>query len=170
MNAWPNPSAVEGIRLTSAGVRWLVILGNRDAIEWVLKRNRMAFRAHVDTSSMKVGDEVALYATRGAFRSPVRDRARVFGLGEISASVKSRPIEIEEMEFSKQCGLTVSAEMPPRLGLEFATIIPDLDFIRKKDNWSNYVRRTLVPLSDHDWHVIKRAFERHRKASAVAQG
>lgn len=58
---------------------YLVILGDREAIGWVLREQRMAFPAtpRAEVAALASGDRLYLYATRGAWRNPTRDRGRI---------------------------------------------------------------------------------------------
>jgi hypothetical protein len=55
----------------------LLILGDRDALRWVLRNERMAFEAHrrKDVTRLAVGDTLFVYTMRGCFHNPTRDRA-----------------------------------------------------------------------------------------------
>ncbi|HKF79950.1 MAG TPA: hypothetical protein VKB17_03920, partial [Thermoleophilaceae bacterium] len=64
---------------------YLLILGEREALAWVLREQRMAFSARRarSASALTLGDRLLLYTTRGCFHNPTRDRGRVIGAGEV---------------------------------------------------------------------------------------
>src|SRR4051794_3874466 len=95
----------------------LVILGERNAIAWVLSNRQMAFtseRANAAMGAIQKGDKVFLYATRGAFHNPTRHRGRVFGTARAASVVTPRwqPIEIIGRSFSHDLSLDLQALAP----------------------------------------------------------
>ena len=69
---------------------YLVIIGDREPLAWVLSNQRMAFPGHraQEVSALREGDEMLLYATRGCFRNPTRDRGRVIGRATATSVVR----------------------------------------------------------------------------------
>src|SRR6187401_3413296 len=82
---------------------YLLVLGDRAALAWVLKNERMAFPDYrrAETRALKVGDRLLLYTTRGCFRSPGRDRSRVIGEAIVTSNVGTldQPVEISGRRF-----------------------------------------------------------------------
>jgi hypothetical protein len=140
---------------------WLIVLGEKTALEWVLQNQRMAFRAHVPTTELRVGAPIALYVTRGAFHSPVRDESHIAALGKITSEVRSEPVEVAGELYQSWCSLSLEVSSPLRRGLPFRPLVDQLEFIRKKQGWSMYLKRTLVQISDRDFSIIKQAFMRY---------
>lgn len=140
---------------------WLVVLGEREALEWVLRSKRMAFRAHVPTASISVGDRLALYVTRGAHHSPTRDEAQVLATGEFASAVENVPAVVAGEQFPRSCRIRLDEPvLQPREGLPFRPLVDRLTFIRKKDGWAAYVRTTLVKLPDDDLALLRRELEK----------
>src|SRR6202051_2908697 len=67
-----------------AAVGYLLVIGERDALAWVLTTQRMAvpdYRSR-EVSALEPGDQLFLYTTRGCFHNPTRDRGRVVGVAK----------------------------------------------------------------------------------------
>lgn len=137
---------------------YLVILGEREAIAWVLREQRMAFppTPRREPGALEPGDRLFLYTTRGAWGSPTRDRGRVIG----TATVKTRvarldpPLEIVGREFHSGCELNIDRLVRYRDGVELQPLVPQLDAFPKKHAWAIYLRRSLLPLSEADARLI----------------
>jgi hypothetical protein len=139
----------------------LLILGDRDAIAWVVARQRMAFtadRAPRAASAIAAGDELFLYATRGAFHNPTRDRGRVFGRARATAAVEqlTDPIALLGRTFTHGFRFELEALAPPRLGVEIAGLVPQLSSFPNKAGWAVSLRRPLMTLTPEDARLIRR--------------
>ena len=77
--------------LRSVATGYLLILGEREALAWVLKAQRMAFPSTTrkEVQRLKVGDTVFLVTTRGCFPNPTRDRTRVIGQAQVTSPVEA---------------------------------------------------------------------------------
>jgi hypothetical protein len=149
---------------------WLIILSEKTALEWVLQHQRMAFRAHVPTTALRLGAPIALYVARGAFHSPKRDESHIAALGQIASEVRSEPVEVAGEWYQSWCGLTLELSSPLRRGLPFRPLVDQLEFIKKKQGWSMYLKRTLVQISDRDFSIIKQTFIRYIEDMQDMQG
>jgi hypothetical protein len=60
---------------------YLLVIGDREALGWILSAERMAFPdfRRAETRSLKSGDRLLIYTTRGCFKNPTRDRGRIIG-------------------------------------------------------------------------------------------
>lgn len=145
---------------------WLIVLGEKRAAEWVLDKQRMAFRAHVRAESLAVGDSVALYVTRSAFNNPTRDEAQIAAYGIVASRPAKRGVNVAGEWFPSSCRLEITDLLPLREGLPFRPLVSRLTFIRKKRSWGSYMRRTLVPIPNSDFLTIRGAFDSvaHRQA------
>lgn len=92
---------------------YLLILWDRDAIAWVLGKERMAFpaTARAEVDRLTEGDELLIYATRGAFGNPTRDRGRVIGRAVVTSavSVLDEPVRFGERTYPRGCDLRVES-------------------------------------------------------------
>lgn len=137
---------------------YLVVLGERDAIWWVLYEQRMAFPAgrRAEVARLAPGDRLFLYATRKAWHNPTRHRGRVIGTATAATAVYrlDQPIEIAERVFHSVCELRVEGVVPYPGGLELQPLVERLDAFPKPHAWSIYLRRPLVRLSDADCAIL----------------
>ncbi len=139
---------------------WMIVLGDRDAISWVVASRRMAFREHVPTNELRVGDQVLLYSTRGAFKNPTRDEPQIFAAGFFASRVEHSRVAVAGETFTKWCRLEITHLLPPREGIGFRPFVPRLRFIKNKETWPAALRRTLIRLPERDFKVLARALER----------
>lgn len=145
---------------------WLFVLGDRSALEWVLENRTMAFRDHIRATGIAKGDRFAMYVTRGAFRNPTRDRAQVIAVGTVAGPLSTEPVVIADEEFRQSVRIEFDEPpLQPRQGADFAELVPDLQFIRKKATWQAYVRKALAPIPEGDVDVLSKAITRHRAAT-----
>src|SRR5437016_3637867 len=90
---------------------YLLILGHRAGLAWVLKNSRMAFTAGraSEGAQLAVGDRLFLYTSRGCFGNPTRDRGRVIGEAEVISPLRqrSRPLRIDGREFTHDCEIVL---------------------------------------------------------------
>jgi len=135
----------------------MFVIGEAEALDWVLTEERMAFRAHVKTVELAVGDRVAIYASRGTWHNPTRDRAQLAAIGSISRSVAEKEIAVGSETMPAWCELSFSMKLPSRDGVEFAPLVPRLSFITKKESWGTALRRTIVRLPERDLAVLEKA-------------
>lgn len=140
---------------------YLVVLGERDAIAWVLREQRMAFPAtpRAEVARLAQGDRLFLYATRGAWHNPTRDRGRIIATATVAGPVRRRdePIEIGEMRFHSECRLRIEGVVPYPSGIELQPLVPELTAFPKPHAWSVYLRRALVALPEQDATLLKEA-------------
>jgi hypothetical protein len=138
---------------------YLVVLGDREAIAWVLRERRMAFPAtpRAEVRALSVGDRLYLYATRGAWKNPTRDRGRVIGLAKAGSAAVAldRPVEIAGRSFWSHCSLTFDGVVPYPDGVELQPLVPRLAAFPKPEAWSIYLRRPLLSLPQADADLIE---------------
>ncbi|MBL6276084.1 hypothetical protein JMF97_07915 [Micromonospora fiedleri] len=137
---------------------YLVILGDRDAISWVLHEQRMAFPAtpRAEVAALAADDRLFLYATRGAWRNPTRDRGRIIGTAVARTSVQKldTPVEIAGRTFVSGCDLRIEALAPYPGGLELQPLVAQLAAFPKPQTWSIYLRRALLTLPTQDAQLL----------------
>ncbi|WP_449060424.1 hypothetical protein [Planomonospora algeriensis] len=134
---------------------YLLILGEREAVAWVLRQSRMAFpptrRTEVDR--LKVGDELFVLTTRGCWHNPTRDRTRVIGRATVTAGVTAydEPVTIAGRDF------TVESLTPYLTGVELVALVPRLEtFPDKRDGaWSIRLRRPLLEVTEADARLLR---------------
>jgi len=120
----------------------------------------MAFktdRAAAASAAISEGDELLLYATRGAFHNPTRDRGRVFGRGMATSAVAPlrKPVPLLGREFTHGFEFELQSLAPPRLGVEIAELIPRLSSFPNKAGWAVSLRRPQLTLTAEDARLIR---------------
>ncbi len=137
---------------------YLLILGDRQAIAWVLREQRMAFPAtsRVEVNRLAVGDELLIYTTRGAYRNPTRDRGRVIGTATVASPVERLdvPVEFGGREFPRGCAIAVESLVPWGQGVELQPLVERLAAFPDTRSWSIQLRRPLLRLSRGDAQLI----------------
>jgi hypothetical protein len=143
---------------------YLLIIGDREALAWILSTQRMAFPAHGGRSvpELQPGDRLLLYTTRGCFRNPRRDRGRVIAPATVNSVVSCLdvPVEFGGRTFPVGCSITLDSLVPYRTGVDLAAQVPHLHAFPSTKVWSAYVRRTLLALDDHDYGLLREALRK----------
>jgi len=137
---------------------YLAVLGERAAIRWLLEQQRIAFPAtpRAEVADLSQGDRLLLYATRGAWHNPGRDRGRVIGSAVVTSAVRllDEPVEIAWMRFRSGCDLDIDGVVRYPDGLELRPLVDRLDAFPKPHAWSIYLRRPLLRLSESDYELL----------------
>ncbi|MBN3929855.1 hypothetical protein IQ279_09415 [Streptomyces verrucosisporus] len=147
----------------------LVIIGDRDALSWVVTARRMAFPAG-RSATLAEGDEVLLYTTRGCFRNPTRDLGRVMARARVAGPVRSldEPVRFGERAFTEGCDLRIDGLAPYREGLVLRDLVPRLAVFPDPASWSVRLRRTILTLPAPDAELIGRELAAHLRPYANA--
>jgi hypothetical protein len=136
----------------------LLIIGERDALAWILREQRMAFASHreKEASALAVGDQLLMYTTRGCFHNPTRDRGRIIGMARVAsrAARLDEPLEFAGREFELECKLRIPKLAPLHGGLELAPLVSRLASFPASSSWRVRLRQTLVPLISSDAQYI----------------
>jgi hypothetical protein len=144
--------------VTSNPHNYLLVVSEREALAWVLREQRMAFRsgrrAARGVESLGSGDTLLIYTTRSCFHNPGRDRGRVIASAEVRSSVGALdpPISFGGSVFPTGCTLRISKVAPFGAGVDLASLVTRLSF---PSSWPTYVRRTLVPLESSDVAILQ---------------
>ncbi|MER5531177.1 hypothetical protein ABT075_42475 [Streptomyces sp. NPDC002677] len=138
---------------------YLLILGKREAVAWVLRERRMAFPPgrRAEVTRLEPGDELLIYTTRGCWHNPGRDRGRVIGRAHVASPVKvlETPVEVAGREFTSGCELEVQTLTPYLIGVELAPLVDRLEAFPNVTGWSSRLRRPLLELSNGDSAVLR---------------
>ena len=139
---------------------YLVIIGDREPLAWVLSKQRMAFPGHRagEVAALREGDELLLYATRGCFHNPTRGRGRVIGRGSATSAVREldEPLKMGGREFPIGCTLAVESLAALGDGVELAPLVPQLSSFPSKAGWAMRMRRPLLALTTSDAALLRR--------------
>src|SRR5450631_3387057 len=106
--------------MTTEPSAWILVIGDRDSLAWVLAEGRTAFpatRARA-VQRLKAGDKLFIYTTRGCFHSPTRHRGRVIGEATVLGPVLplGQPVSFVDRIFPLGCDLRIDSLAP--LGLD----------------------------------------------------
>lgn len=124
----------------------------------------MAFGANRarDAQRLRVGDLLFLYATRGCFHNPTRDRGRIIGAGRVATEARylDRPVRIVGREFPIGCDLEISQIAPIHAGIELAPLVPQLEAFPNPRGWSALIRKPLLELPPADTRLLEKHLDR----------
>lgn len=168
-NRGPDSSGVASIVLSRPYARtvpWLIVLSDAVAATWVIENKTMAFRPTVPTHEIAVGDGFAIYISRSAHKDPKRDEAQIVATGTIASPVTDTKVQIARDTYSRTCGLRIEESLPLREGVSFRSLVGELSFIKQKEAWAAYVRRTIVRIPEEDLARITGAVRRKAKERA----
>lgn len=144
---------------------YLLVIGAREALGWVLTDQRMAFatKSRSEVRSLRIGDRLLIYTTRAAFRNPHRDRGRVIGTAIVKSQVAQldRPVCFGLRKYPVGCDLEIGPLLPRGSGIELAPLVPNLDtFAEHRQSWSILLRRPLLRMTDRDAQRIERQLQK----------
>jgi hypothetical protein len=138
---------------------YLLILGDRQAIAWVLREQRMAFPAtsRSEVAALRPGDELLIYTTRGAYRNPTRDRGRVIGRAVVTSQPRplDEPVVIAGRSFPTGCDLRLDTLADWGTGVNLKSLVSELSVFPNPAAWSIMLRRPLLRLPAEDAAKIR---------------
>lgn len=147
----------------SAPVSHLLVIGEREALAWILREERMAFPAARAASAgrLQPGATLLMLTTRGCYHNPTRDRTLVIGESTVTSApvLLEKPIRIARREFVMGCSLRIEKLAPIRHGVEVAPLVASLEVFRNKRAWSATLRQTLVALGASDTGLLRAELE-----------
>lgn len=143
---------------------YLLPIADREPLAWIVREQRTAFgenRAR-EAEALEVGDVLFLYATRGCFHNPTRDRGRIIGRAIVQSRAKQAPTppSFGGRAYPYVVELEIETLAPLRQGLELAPLVTRLAHtFPDARTWSVRLRRALVPLDDRDAAEIERRLD-----------
>ncbi|MEU3054367.1 hypothetical protein [Streptomyces griseus] len=142
--------------MPEAAAYYLLVVSDREALGWILDSQRAAFppSRRKTPSHLNINDRLVIYTTRGCFRNPTRDRGRLVAQARVRSSeaVLDSPIQFGERSFVRGCDLEIASLAPLDSGPVLADLVTRLQTF--PTSWATHIRRTLVPLNDHDFTVL----------------
>jgi hypothetical protein len=140
---------------------YLLIIGDRVALGWILTERRMAFPrgSRSEVRSLKEGDELFLYTTRGAFKNPHRDRGRVIGTAFVRDEVTplAQPVHLGGRDYPVGCDLEIGRLAKLGSGVDLSRLVPGMEtFADVGQAWSVRLRRPLLGLTKGDAARLQR--------------
>lgn len=142
---------------------YLLVIGDREALAWIIGEQRMAFpenRAR-SVAALRPGDNLLLYTTRGCFRSPTIDRGRVIGHASVTSPVVplDEVVKFGDRTFPVGCTLSIDSLAPFRAGVDMVGQVERMHTFAHPTAWGVYLRRPLVPLDGHDYKLLLDALQ-----------
>jgi hypothetical protein len=146
--------------MSEGSAAYLLVIGEREALAWILRERRMAFPSTTrrEVSQLQVGDQLFLLTTRGCFHNPGRDATRVVGTAtvETPVAVLDPAVELVGRTFPRGCNIEIVSLAPYLTGVELLPLIPRLDAFRGASAWGMRLRKPLVPISSKDTRLLTR--------------
>lgn len=147
---------------------YLLIIGDREALGWILTAGRMAFpsASRPEVRSLAVGDELFLYTTRNAFKNPSLHRGRIIGTAHVASPVArlKEPVCFGERQYPIGCLIEVGPIIPFGHGVEIAPLVPQLEaFDGLGKSWSVRLRRPLLRMTADDTLLLHRSLDEVEK-------
>lgn len=144
----------------------LAMIGDREALVWVLERQRVAFpqpRYYHIFPTLQPGDVLYLYTTRGCYRNPTRDRGMVIGAATVASAVTTSetPLTVGDRELPLEASIEIRALAPVDAGIDLAAQVAQLTSFPKPESWSVYLRRSLYPITEQDAQRFDRLLRPH---------
>ncbi|GAA2606291.1 hypothetical protein GCM10009863_19730 [Streptomyces axinellae] len=147
--------------MLEAPANYLLVVSDREALGWILGSQRAAFppSRRKTPSALNINDRLLVYTTRGCFRNPTRDRGRLVARALVRSheAVLHSPVQFGERSFARGCDLEITSLAPLDAGPVLANLVPRLRTFPA--SWATHIRRTLVPLDDHDFGELTSALE-----------
>lgn len=133
----------------------LAVIGDREALVWVLENERIAFprpRYHHIFPTLGPEDVLYLYTTRGCYKNPTRDRGLIIGSAIVTGPMgkSEQPLHVRDRELPLEAPISVQALAPVDEGINLADEVARLTSFPKPDSWSVYLRRSLFHLTEKD--------------------
>lgn len=140
---------------------FLLVIGHREGLSWILGSERMAFpgRPRSGAQSLSPKDQLFLYTTRRSFNNSPHE-GRVIGRATVTSAVAAlpTPVVVAGRALPYGCSVSVDSLAPLGLGVPLRSLVDRLDvFSKNPQAWSVWLRRTVVPLSDHDANLLAKS-------------
>lgn len=143
---------------------YLLVIGDREALGWILTANSMAFPSdkRTEVATLRQGDKLFLYTTRGAFKNPTKHRGRIIGTARVAGPVTqlNEPVSFAGRQFPVGCPLDIGLLAPFGTGIELRPLVDSIATLKGSGaSWSTKLRRPLVRLTDSDANLIQQELE-----------
>ncbi len=134
----------------------LLVISDREPLWWLLSEQRFALPESWRHRAPQPGHRLLMYATRGCYRNPGRDRGLVLGTATVTASrTTGEVVQFRGRDFPVGMRLRITGVAPPHASVELGPLAGTLDALPHPATWSVRLRRALVPLSDHDEQLVR---------------
>jgi hypothetical protein len=154
---------------------YLLPIADREPLRWIVREQRTALPEHRarEANAVRPGDRIFLYATRGCFHNPTRDRGRVIGQAVVTKPSRrlSQPVRFGGRDYPLDLSMKIERLAPIREGVELAPLVNSMATFPDSGSWSVVLRRALVTLADGDGELLAaklaRVAPRYPKARAT---
>lgn len=138
---------------------YLAIIGDREALVWVLENQQLAFpepRYPKHFPTLRPGDTLFLYTTRGCFRNPTRDRGRIIGSATVRGQIQrgDEPISVRGRSLPLSVALKPRSLVAADAGIDLSGQVAKMSSFPNPDTWAMHMRRSLVPLTPADSRLL----------------
>lgn len=144
----------------------IAVIGDRKALAWVLTDQRIAFpepRYKNLFPSLRKGDVLYLYTTRGCFKNPSRDRGRIIGkaVATTDMALNDDPVAFRDRELPYELGIKIESLAPFGEGIDVSEHIDAMTSFPKPERWSVYLRRSLLAVTAKDAKLFDKLLKPH---------
>ena len=107
---------------------------------------------------LRPGDRLVLYASKRAFGSPGSKRGLIIGEANVKREVRElgRPVSVAGLPYRYIVDFSLECLTPLGDGVALSEHLDELELFPDVRNWTSRIRRTVVPLSDHDAEFLTR--------------
>lgn len=129
---------------------FILVLGDRQAVGWVLSEQRAAFANQGrGITRLRPDDRLLIHTTRGCFKNPTKHRGRIIAEATVTSLVTELPDppRFAERTYPYGCTLHIEAAAPLHHGPNLADLAPRIAALdHAHTGWASRLRRTLVAL------------------------
>lgn len=137
---------------------YILPIADREPLAWIVANQRTAVGIHRrrEAQSLKPGDRLFLYTTRGCFGNPNRDVSRVIGSARVVGRARARenPIQFGGRSYEIEIPLRIDSLVAYRTGVVFRDLIDRLESFPSRRSWPVHMRRALIGISANDGDVL----------------
>lgn len=136
---------------------YLLVIGEREALAWILREERMAFPSwRSPLKGLATGDRLLLVTSRGCYHNPGRDVTLVMGRARVTTSpaLLDEPVTVGGRSFPIGCRIGLRTLAPMRQGVALAPLVDQIEAFPHKHAWSATLRRALVQLGSVDADLL----------------
>lgn len=137
---------------------FLLVVSDRQGLSWILGSGKMAFSTmgRSGARNLKPEDNLILYTTRACYHNPNRNEGRVIGRATVTSTVSElgKPIIVSGKPLPYGCSIHLDSLASLGQGVSMRSAASQLEICQNTNVWGSRLRRTIVPLSDHDSNVL----------------
>lgn len=136
----------------------LLVLGHPAGLAWVIANGQMAFNDGrlVQARKLQIDDRLLLYASMRALTKFRAKRGLLVGEASVSSQIRQlpEPVTVGTASYRHVVDFSLQRLAPLGEGIELAAHLDDLELFPEPKSWTSQIRRTVVPLSEHDASLL----------------